>query len=118
MSHYISKSKKDTDTETIDGFFVRNTKHLLCNGEQCGTGYRHCSAPCLVKKDTAKGLIKGNLTFVCCFIAKYLNEIGASKLPNKLKPNDKCPCGSGKKVKRCVWSDQRFCLDLLDLKNL
>lgn len=79
-------------------------KHLLCGGESCANaGDHHCRHPCLVRKDISLGYVRGNMCWIACFVASSLNEKGDTILPSsKIKPHHPCPCGSGKKMRKCT----------------
>lgn len=75
--------------------------HFLCGGTVCQSGERHCRAPCLVRKSFEYGYAPGNLEWICCFVANYLNRKGVCSC-SKISMDDMCPCGSGKPMGECV----------------
>ena len=77
-------------------------KHYLCGGDSCTSGDKHCNQPTIARKDFALGHVRGNISLICCFIAQSLNRRGIQGLGEKIKPFHKCPCGSGKKMKKCM----------------
>ena len=92
---------------SLDGKILHDAEsHLLCGGTVCDTGNRHCKRPCLIRKSFDHGYAPGNLQFVCCFVANYLNRKGMCS-SSHITPDDMCPCGSGKPMKVCIRNESK-----------
>ena len=94
----MSTNNNTTNMSTVEA----SDKHFLCGGDFCTSGDKHCKQPTIARTDFSLGHVPGNISIICCFIAQSLNRRGIQGIGKKIKPFHKCPCGSGKRMKKCM----------------